>query len=59
MSELIGGEEAREVLGQKGYYLSIFRLVLDETERIGEVVERNGALPPPLPPRKKVFAKAE
>lgn len=59
LSELIGSEKARTILEQKDYYRSIFRLVLDETERVGEVVERNGVLPSPLPPQQKVFVTEE
>ena len=57
LAELLGEGRARELLGRKPYYTSIYRLVLDDTGRIGEVMTRHGAVPPERPPEGKAFIR--
>lgn len=53
--ELFGDDTARQVLEQKSYYKKIYELILNESEKIGEVVTRYGLLPPERPPEMKEF----
>lgn len=52
---LVGDEEARAILGEKRYYTRIYGLVLRDTARMVEIIARHDALPPALPPARKVF----
>ncbi len=42
MTELVGRERARQVLGGKGYYTWVYRRVLEDTEKIGTLIRRQG-----------------
>ncbi len=42
MTELVGPERARQVLGGKGYYTWIYRRVLEDTEKIGTLIRGQG-----------------
>lgn len=58
LCELLGVERARAILGQKRYYTAIYAIVLDDTARIAEIVERYGEIPPERPPANKTFRRA-
>ena len=42
MTELVGPERARQVLGGKGYYTWVYRRVLEDTEKIGTLIRGQG-----------------
>ncbi len=42
MTELVGPDRARQVLGGKGYYTWVYRRVIEDTKKIGTLIRRQG-----------------
>lgn len=55
LTELIGSDAARDYVSRKPFYTAIYGLVLTETDRIQSILETLGLIPPPLPPKDRIF----
>jgi hypothetical protein len=55
LSELLGAEDAHRTLERVTHYTKIYELVLRDSERIGEVMNRHGLIPADRPPQPKIF----
>ena len=55
LSELLGADEARQVVASIPYYTKIYALVLEQNEQISEVMTTHQLIPEARPPSSKRF----
>ena len=55
LADLIGVDEARAFIARKPFYTAIYGLVLDETERIGDILAAHDLVVPQQPPEPRRF----